>query len=777
MNMPAEMDAMQAPVLGAALPHESASLHVTGQAHYTDDIPLPAGCLHVALGLSNVAHARILKMDLSRVIAAPSVVSVLTADDIPGENNYGAVLKDDPIFPESLVQFYGQPLFAVVATSMEAARHACLLAEVSYEELPAILDVRTAIAQAQFVLPTMRMQRGQPDQAIAAAPHQLSGSFSLGGQDHFYLEGQIAAAVPQEDGGVLVYSSTQHPSEVQHLVAHAMHLPVHQVTVQCRRMGGGFGGKESQPALLAAIVAIAASKLGKAVKLRLDRDTDMVMTGKRHDFESDYRIGFDHEGRLLGIEAMLASRCGYSADLSGPVNDRAMFHLDNCYFLEHVSIVSYRCKTNTVSNTAFRGFGGPQGMLVIETVMDAIARHLDLDPLLVRKRNFYGIGERDVTHYQMKIEDNIIHGLVDQLEQESDYQARKAAIAAANQHNPIIKRGLALVPVKFGISFTATHFNQAGALVHVYTDGTVLLNHGGLEMGQGLHTKVAQVVAETFGLPLSAVKATATDTSKIPNTSATAASSGADLNGKAAQVAAQTIRARMTAFLASKYHVDESAIRFADGQVILGETHLSFADAARQTWFARISLSSTGFYATPKINYDPKTMMGRPFFYFAYGAAVSEVAIDTLTGESKLLRVDILHDVGRSMNPALDLGQVEGGFLQGAGWLTSEELWWNGKGQLKTHAPSTYKIPAVSDWPAEAKVTLLANTQNVEDTIFRSKAVGEPPLMLGMSVFYALRDAVAAAGGATAALGLMAPATPEAVLKALTSAAETGVNA
>ncbi len=768
MNIAAEIDSLKAgAVLGEAMPHESAYLHVTGKAHYTDDIPLPAGSLHVALGLSKIAHGHIQVMDLSQVKAAPGVVAVLTAQDVPGENNYGAVLKDDPIFADDLVQFIGQPIFAVIATSMEAARKACLLAQIEYKTLPAVLDVRTAIANESFVLPTMRMQRGDVSVAIKDAPHKLTGTFSLGGQDHFYLEGQIAAAVPQEDGAVLVYSSTQHPSEVQHIVAHALHLPVHQVTVQCRRMGGGFGGKESQPALLASIVAIAARKLGKAVKLRLDRDTDMIITGKRHDFEADYNIGFDSQGRLLGIDAMLASRCGYSADLSGPVNDRAMFHLDNCYYLENVRIVSYRCKTNTVSNTAFRGFGGPQGMIVIETVMDAIAAHLNLDPLEVRKINFYGIGERDVTHYQMKIEDNIIHSLVQKLEQSSQYQTRKAAITLANAENPVIKRGIALVPVKFGISFTATHFNQAGALVHVYTDGTVLLNHGGLEMGQGLHTKVAQVVADEFGLPLSAIRVTATDTSKIPNTSATAASSGADLNGKAAQAAARIIRQRIALFLARKYEVSEADIYFSEGLVKVGGKTISFAEAAHQTWFARISLSSTGFYATPKINYDPKSMMGRPFFYFAYGAAVSEVAIDTLTGEYKLLRVDILHDVGRSMNPSIDLGQVEGGFLQGAGWLTSEELWWDKTGQLKTHAPSTYKIPAVSDWPKYAKVELLERNINVEDTIFRSKAVGEPPLMLGMSVFYALRDAVAAAAGNAAAMRLMAPATPEALLYAL----------
>ncbi len=755
------------PVSGTSIAHESAQLHVSGNARYADDIPVPANTLHVALGLSQIAHGRILAMDLSAVHAAAGVVAVLTAADIIGENNYGPVLKDDPIFAFDEVQCVGQPLFAVVATSVEAARRAALLGKVTMEELPAILAIREALAQQSFVLPSRTMERGDADAALAAAAHTLSGSFSLGGQEHFYLEGHIALALPQDDGSLLIHSSTQHPTEVQHIVAHALAVPAHEVTLQCRRMGGGFGGKESQPALFAAVVALAAKKLRRPVKLRLDRDADMIMTGKRHDFEMDYTVGFDDSGRIQGLDVMLASRCGYSADLSAPVNDRAMFHADNCYYLENVRIVSHRCKTHTVSNTAFRGFGGPQGMMLIETVIDVIARHLQRDPLQVRRRNFYGIAERNVTHYQMPIEDNIIEDLVGQLEQSSSYQARRQAIAQANAASPLIKRGIALTPVKFGISFTATHFNQAGALVHVYADGSVLLNHGGLEMGQGLHTKVAQVVADEFGLPLSAIRLSGTDTAKVPNTSATAASSGTDLNGKAAQAACVIIRERMVDFLATRYQVAKEVIRFANGQVQVGEALISFAEAANLTWFARISLSSTGFYATPKIHYDPKTMLGRPFFYFAYGAAVAEVAVDTLTGEHKMLRVDILHDVGRSLNPAIDIGQIEGGFLQGAGWLTSEELWWDGKGQLKTHAPSTYKIPAVGDWPQQAHVTLLERADNREDTIFRSKAVGEPPLMLGMAVFHALRDAVAAAAGNAAAERLMSPATPEAVLRAM----------
>ncbi len=754
-------------VSGRPMPHESAELHVSGDARYIDDLPLPADTLHAALGLSPVAHGRIRSLDLSAVRAAPGVVAVLTAADIPGDNNYGPIRKDDPIFASDLVECVGQPMFAVIATSLQAARRAARLFKADIEELPAIFGIREAIDRQSFVLPTVTVQRGDPDKALRQAPHMIAGSFSHGGQEHFYLEGQVAAALPLEDGGVLVHSSTQHPTEVQHLVAHALNLHSHQVNVQCRRLGGGFGGKESQPALFAAVAAIAALKLKRPVKLRIDRDVDMSITGKRHDFLIDYVVGFDDDGRILAFDVMLASRCGYSADLSGPVNDRAICHVDNCYFLENVRIVSHRCKTNTVSNTAFRGFGGPQGMLAIEAAIDAVARKLGKDPLDVRRINFYGTGERNVTHYQMTVEDNIIAGLVAELEKSSDYHARRAAIAKANAGSSVLKRGIALVPLKFGISFNATHYNQAGALVHVYNDGSVLVNHGGLEMGQGLHTKVAQVVADEFGLPLSAIRLSGTDTAKVPNTSATAASTGADLNGKAAQDAAQKIRARMAEFLAGRYGVDAQQIRFANGMVQLGEQAISFAEAANQTWFARISLSSTGFYATPKIHFDPKTMQGRPFFYFAYGAAVSEVAIDTLTGEHKLLRVDILHDAGRSLNPAIDLGQVEGAFLQGTGWLTSEELWWDAKGNLKTHAPSTYKIPAVSDWPKIANVRLLERADNREDTIFRSKAVGEPPLMLGMSVFHALRDAVAAAAGAKGAARLMAPATPESVLRAL----------
>ncbi len=755
--------------VGTALPHDSAALHVSGEALYCDDIALPPNTLHAAFGISSIAHGRVKSLDLSRVLAAPGVIAIASPTDIPGENNYGGAVKDDPIFADGLVEYAGQPLFAVAATSHRAARKAARLARVEYEELPAILDVRAALAAGSFLHESERIVRGKPHEILAQARHRLRGSATTGGQDHFYLEGQIAAAIPQEDGGMLVHSSTQHPTEVQSIVAHALARHSHAVTVCCRRMGGGFGGKESQASLIAAAAAILAHKTRRPVKLRLDRDADMIITGKRHDFVADYVVGFDARGRILALTVMLASRCGYSTDLSQAVNGRALCHLDNAYFLEHVEIVSHRCKTHTVSNTAFRGFGAPQAMMVIERIIDDIARTLQIDPLDIRQENFYGLGERDVTYYGQVVEDNVIHQIVAQLEAESSYRERRRAIAEWNGRHSVVKRGLALTPVKFGISFTATQFNQAGALVQVYADGSVLLNHGGTEMGQGVHTKVAQVVARELGLPLSAVRLTMTDTSKVPNTSATAASCGADLNGMAAQIAARTIRQRLLDHACDRFGVTADEIAFADGHVIARGKRIAFAELTQSAYLARISLSSLGFYRTPKIHWDKATNSGRPFFYFAYGAAVAEVAVDTLTGETRLLRADILHDAGSSLNPAIDIGQIEGGFLQGVGWLTSEELCWSPKGELQTHAPSTYKIPAVSDWPAETNIALLRSSPNREETIYRSKAVGEPPFMLAISVWHAIRDACAACVPAGALPVLGVPATPEAVLRALST--------
>jgi xanthine dehydrogenase large subunit len=755
--------------VGSPIPHDSGHLHVSGEALYTDDIAEPRGMLHLAVGMSSKPHARIRKLDLSAVLKAPGVVDVMSAADIPGANNCGPVIEDDPIFAPELVEYAGQSVFAVAAETVDQARKAARLADIDYEELEPILDPRTAVAKESFVLPSETISRGDSQAALSAAPNRLDGSLNLGGQDQFYLEGQIATALPAEDGDLYVYSSSQHPGEVQHLLAHAIGKQSKDVVVECRRMGGAFGGKESQPALIACIAGLMANKTGRPCKLRLDRDDDMIMTGKRHDFVIDYDVGFDDTGRIQGIEFMFASRCGMSADLSGAINDRTMFHCDNAYFLENVTIVSHRCKTNTVSNTAFRGFGGPQGMFAIEYVIEEIACYLGKDPLDVRRRNFYGIGERDVTQYQQKIEDNIIDDIVSGVEKSAEYQARRKEIEAFNAENDILKRGISLTPVKFGISFTATHLNQAGALVHVYTDGTVHLNHGGTEMGQGLFTKVAQVVAEEFQIDIDRIKITASDTSKVPNASATAASAGSDLNGKAAQAAAATIKKRLIALASKHYDVPEDDIEFINNRVRIGSESITFEELVQGAWFERTSLSSTGFYRTPKINYDRSTFSGRPFFYYAYGAAVSEVIIDTLTGEYRILRADILHDCGESINPAIDMGQIEGGFVQGVGWLTSEELWWNDDGELKTHAPSTYKIPTSSDIPVDFRATMLESASNSEETIYRSKAVGEPPLMLGLSVFFAIRDAVAAVGGERCRPHLDAPATPEAVLNAVTA--------
>ncbi len=755
----------------ASVPHDSALRHVTGTAIYVDDLPEPAGMLHVHLGMSTRAHARIAAMDLSAVRASPGVVRVLTADDIPGENDVSPVIHDDRLFAQGEVYCVGQSLFAVAATSIAAARAAAAKAVVTYEDLPAAITIDEAQALDLKIEASQRMARGDAEAAIAASPNRVRGRFAIGGQDHFYLEGQASLATPREEGDVHVWCSTQHPTEVQHLIARVLGRPDHAVTVEVRRMGGGFGGKETQASLFAAAAALVAVKTGRPAKCRPDRDEDMVMTGKRHDFEVAYDVGFDDEGRLEGIKLELASRCGATTDLSPAINDRAMFHADNAYYLPAVEIVSHRYRTHTVSNTAFRGFGGPQGMAAIERVMDAVAQAAGLDPLEVRRRNLYGAhGEgasRNLTPYYQVVEDNVAPELIKDLARSCDYQARQRAVEAFNAANPILKKGLALTPVKFGVSFTTTHLNQAGALIHIYADGSIMLNHGGTEMGQGLYIKVAQVAAEAFQVPLDRVKITSTTTDKVPNTSATAASSGADLNGMAVLDAAGKLKGRLVAFAAQKWGVDPSQVAFTPEGVRIGGETLSFPDFCRQAYLARISLSATGFYATPKIAYDRKTHRGRPFYYFAYGAACSEVVIDTLTGETKVLRADILHDVGRSLNPAIDLGQVEGGFIQGMGWLTTEELVYDAKGVLKTHAPSTYKIPTASDRPRVLNVALWEPGRNAEPTVHRSKAVGEPPLMLAISVFSAITRAVAAVADHKVMPNLDAPATPEAVLMAV----------
>ncbi len=797
--------------MGKPLPHDAAHLHVTGEARYVDDIPLPGNALHLAFGLSTCAHGDITGIDLSGVRAADGVVAVYSAEDLDPMPDCSPSAHDEPLLAVGRVHYAGQPVFLVVADSHLSARKAARLGKIIYAERPAILTVDQALATgSRFEQGPVIWAKGDATAAIAAAPHLVEGSFEVGGQEHFYLEGQVAAALPQEGGDMVIHSSTQHPTEIQHKVAHALHLPMNAVRVEVRRMGGGFGGKESQGNALAIACAIVARDLGRPARMRYDRDDDMMITGKRHDLRITYRAGVDAEGRVLGLEFTHLMRCGWSQDLSLPVADRAMLHADNCYHLPHFRIESHRLKTNTQSATAFRGFGGPQGMVGIERVMDHVAFAVGRDALAVRKLNFYraaqgmeasggdisakmksqGSGSEDVdltsrgaalpvgshklpadgrvqtTPYNMAVEDFIGHELVAELERTSDYAARRKAIAAWNAASPILKRGIALTPVKFGISFTLTWLNQAGALVHVYQDGSIHLNHGGTEMGQGLFQKVAQVTASVFGVDASLVKITATDTGKVPNTSATAASSGADLNGMAAKVAAETIRGRLASFIAEKHQAEPSKVRFTNGEVrVAGEVY-GFAQVVAWAYQARISLSSTGFYATPKIVWDRVRGTGRPFFYFAYGAAVTEVVIDRLTGENRILRADLLHDTGTSLNPALDIGQIEGAYVQGAGWLTTEELVWDDKGRLTTHAPSTYKIPACSDRPDVFNVALWGKP-NREDAVGKSKAVGEPPFMLGISALMALSDAVAACGDCTTYPALDAPATAERVLAAV----------
>ncbi|MDF1804510.1 xanthine dehydrogenase molybdopterin binding subunit [Thalassovita sp.] len=761
-----------------SLPHDAARLHVTGQARYVDDIPTPAGTLHLAFGQSSIAAGRIASMDLTHVRATPGVVAVLTAEDLPFANDVSPSAHDEPLLSDGTVHYLGQPVFLVIATSHLAARRAAKRGALFYEETTPILTIDQAMeADSRFEEGPRIYTRGDAAAAIDAAPRSVQGVLELGGQEHFYLEGQAAAALPGEDGDMLVHSSTQHPTEIQHKVAEALGVPMHMVRVETRRMGGGFGGKESQGNALACSCAIAARLTGKPCKMRYDRDDDMVITGKRHDFRISYRAGFDADGLIQGVEFMQMTRGGWAQDLTLPVADRAMLHADNAYFLPNVRIESHRLKTNTQSATAYRGFGGPQGMVGIERVMDHIAHDLGLDPVELRQRNYYdGIGgaaprpaasprsisgkmKDNCTPYGQVVEDFVLHEMTEALLESSDYAARRAAVAEWNAANPVLKKGLGFSPVKFGISFTLTHLNQAGALVHVYQDGSIHLNHGGTEMGQGLFQKVAQVAASRFGVDIGLVRITATDTAKVPNTSATAASSGTDLNGMAVQAACDTIRERMSAFLATYF--DASEVQFDGGIVRAGGAEMSFADAAKLCYENRISLSATGFYKTPKLAWDRIKGEGRPFFYFAYGAALTEVVVDTLTGENRILRADILHDAGASLNPALDIGQVEGGYVQGAGWLTTEELVWDDKGLLRTHAPSTYKIPAFSDQPDVFNVSLW-DGRNQEETIYRSKAVGEPPFMLGISAWLALSDAVSACGGAYPALD--APATAERLL-------------
>ncbi|WP_170607332.1 xanthine dehydrogenase molybdopterin binding subunit [Ruegeria arenilitoris] len=790
--------------VASPMPHDAAPLHVTGTARYVDDIPTPKGTLHLAFGLSSIPKGRITSMDLTDVKAADGVVMVLAAGDLPFANDVSPSIHDEPLLSDGVINYIGQPIFLVIASSHQAARKAARLGNVHYTEETPILTVEEALAaDSRFEEGPRIYAKGDAETAIANAHCLVEDTFEIGGQEHFYLEGQAALALPNE-GDMLVHSSTQHPTEIQHKVADALGVPMNAVRVETRRMGGGFGGKESQGNALAVACAVAAKATGKACKMRYDRDDDMIITGKRHAFRISYRAGFDKDGHILGVLFLHYAMCGWAQDLSLPVADRAMLHSDNAYLLPHARIESHRLKTNTQSATAFRGFGGPQGMVGIERVMDHAAHELGIDPVELRRRNYYEPSHRtedrepdeeplnhpdphedltsrgavetganptrplpsggNTTPYGMEVSDFVLHEMTDALLKSSGYFARKAAIAKWNAENNMIKKGIAFSPVKFGISFTLTHLNQAGALVHVYQDGSVHLNHGGTEMGQGLFQKVAQVAASRFGIPLEMVKITATDTAKVPNTSATAASSGSDLNGMAVKAACDTIRDRMAIYLAERHQADPTSVIFADGHVEIGKNRYSFAEAAAMVYQGRVSLSATGYYKTPKIEWDRIKGQGRPFYYFAYGAAVTEVAIDTLTGENRILRTDILHDAGASLNPAIDIGQVEGGYVQGAGWLTTEELVWDDRGNLRTHAPSTYKIPACSDRPDIFNVALW-NSKNREETIYRSKAVGEPPFMLGISAWLALSNAVGACGDKYPALN--APATAEEIWRGI----------
>ncbi|SFI36707.1 xanthine dehydrogenase, molybdenum binding subunit apoprotein [Pseudomonas guineae] len=750
--------------VGRSVKHDSADKHVSGEATYVDDRLEFPNQLHVYARMSDRAHARIISIDTSPCYAIPGVAIAITAEDVPGQLDIGPVVAGDPLLADGKVEYVGQVVLAVGANSLETARKAAMAAIIEYEDLEPVLDVVDALRKKHFVLDSHQHKIGNSSAELATAPRRLQGSLHIGGQEHFYLETQISSVMPTEDGGMIVYTSTQNATEVQKLVAEVLGVPMHKIVIDMRRMGGGFGGKETQAAGPACLCAVIAHLTGRPTKMRLPRVEDMQMTGKRHPFYVEYDVGFDDNGLLHGIEIELAGNCGYSPDLSGSIVDRAMFHSDNAYFLGNATINGHRCKTNTASNTAYRGFGGPQGMVAIEEIMDAIARSLGKDPLEVRKTNYYGKTERNVTHYHQTVEHNVIHEMTAELEASSDYAKRREEIRAFNAKSPVLKKGLALTPVKFGISFTATFLNQAGALIHIYTDGSIHLNHGGTEMGQGLNTKVAQIVAEVLQVDISRIQITATNTDKVPNTSPTAASSGTDLNGKAAQNAAETLKQRLVDFLVREYKVTPEDVEFRNSQVRVRDLFLSFEEVIQKAYFGQVSLSSTGFYRTPKIFYDRDKAAGRPFYYFAYGAACSEVIVDTLTGEYKMLRTDILHDVGASLNPAIDIGQVEGAFVQGMGWLTTEELVWNNKGKLVTNGPAGYKIPAIADMPLDLRVKLVENRKNPEDTVFHSKAVGEPPFMLGIATWCAIKDAVASLADYRVQPNIDAPATPERVL-------------
>ena len=744
--------------------HDSAYKHVSGFAEYTDDIKEPDSTLYGAIGWSKKAHAIIKKIDLRNVISSEGVISVVTSEDIPGRNDVGPVFDGDPIFTNKKVEFYGQPLFAVAALSTELARKAVLKAKVYYKELKPIVTIKDSLAKKKLLFKVRKIKRGHPNKALSNSKHRLKGNFTTGSQEHFYLEGQAAFAIPNEDNNMVIYSSTQHPSETQQIVAKMLNQKSNSITVLVRRIGGGFGGKETN-FMTASICSLLAHKTKCPVKLRLDRDDDIVITGKRHEFFSDYEVGFNDQGEIKSLKLKLSSKCGMSPDLSLAINERALLHIDNAYFIPNLEVQNYLCKTNTSTSTAFRGFGGNQGMMSIENIIDNISRYLGKDPLEIRKKNFYKKNRRNITHYGMKIEDNVINEIFNKLIKKSNYKKRYSKIKKFNLKNKYKKKGIAITPVKFGISFTTIHLNQAGALVHIYTDGSVHLNHGGIEMGQGTHTKIAQLVSKSFGIPYEKVQISSTNTSKVPNTSASAASSTTDLNGAAALDAVKKIKLNLEKFIKNKYKISaKKNVVYKNEKILIGKYIFKFNDIVQEAYLNRISLSSNGFYSTPKINFNKQKFYGRPFLYFCYGAAVTEVTLDTLTGENIIDKVDILHDAGNAINPALELGQIEGGFVQGQGWLTMEEVNWKPNGQITTFSPSTYKIPAVSDMPKKFNVKIYKEGKNKEEVVNKSKTTGEPPLMLAMSVFFAIKDAIASTSNYRKIPNLDAPATPEKIL-------------
>ena len=752
------------PLINQSRLHDSGAKHVSGFAEYTDDIGEPLNTHYGAIGWSKKAHAIIKKIDLKSVINSEGVISVVTLMDIPGRNDVGPVFDGDPIFPKNKVEYYGQPLFAVAATSTVLARKAVLKAKVYYKELKPIVTIDEALKKNNLLFKPRLIKKGNPSKKINNSKNKIRGNFTTGSQEHFYLEGQVCLVIPREDNSYTVYSSTQHPSETQQIIAKMLKQKSNSINVIVRRIGGGFGGKETN-FLTSAICSLLSYKTKKPIKLRLDRDDDIIITGKRHDFYSDYEVGFDDNGRINGLKLKLASRCGMSPDLSVAINERALLHIDNSYYLSDIEIKNYLCKTNTSSSTAFRGFGGNQGMMAIENIIDNISRYLKKDPSEIRKINFYGKKSRNITHYGMKINDNVINEIYDDLKIKSNYKERYDVIKKFNKNNKFKKKGIAITPVKFGISFTTIHLNQAGALVHVYTDGSIQMNHGGIEMGQGTHTKIAQLVSNSFGLPYERVQISSTNTSKVPNTSASAASSTTDLNGAATLNAVSKIKSNLNNFIKKKYNIlSKIEPSYKNGNIYIGNRVFNFDQIIKEAYLSRISLSSSGFYSTPKINFNKKTFKGRPFYYFCYGSAVTEVTIDTLTGESVLERVDILHDAGNAINPALENGQIEGGFVQGQGWLTMEEVVWDKLGKIKTFSPSTYKIPAITDIPKKFNVEIFKKGKNIEKVVNKAKTTGEPPLMLAMSVFFAIKDAIASISNYEKVPDIDAPATPEKIL-------------